>query len=102
VVEGRARVIENPSEAEVEDGEILIARHTDPAWASLMFLSAGLVSDIGGLMSHTAVVARELGIPCVVNTRTAVHTLRTGDLIRVDGTAGTVELLGSTQLRSTE
>lgn len=94
VVEGRARVIENPSDAEVEDGEILIARHTDPAWASLMFLSAGLVSDIGGLMSHTAVVARELGIPCVVNTRNAVHTLRTGDLIRVDGTAGTVELLG--------
>lgn len=91
VVEGRARVVENPAEADVEDGEILIARHTDPAWASLMFLSAGLVSDIGGLMSHTAVVARELGIPCVVNTRTAMHTLRTGDLIRVDGTAGTVE-----------
>ncbi|HUR73267.1 MAG TPA: PEP-utilizing enzyme [Sporichthya sp.] len=95
VVEGRARVIENPSDAEVEEGEILIARHTDPAWASLMFLSAGLVSDIGGLMSHTAVVARELGIPCVVNTRTAVHTVRTGDLIRVDGTAGTVELIRS-------
>ncbi len=67
-----------------------------------MFLSAGLVSDIGGLMSHTAVVARELGIPCVVNTRTAVHTLRTGDLIRVDGTAGTVDLLQRSDSGSTE
>jgi pyruvate,water dikinase len=93
VVEGRARVIENPAEADIGEGEILIARHTDPAWASLMFLSAGLVSDIGGLMSHTAVVARELGIPCVVNTRNCVATLRTGDRIRVDGTAGTVDLL---------
>jgi pyruvate,water dikinase len=95
VVEGRARVVEDPAAAEVADGDILIARHTDPAWASLMFLSAGLVSDIGGLMSHTAVVARELGIPCVVNTRAAVRTLRTGDRIRIDGNAGTVELLGS-------
>ena len=93
VVEGRARVIDDPADADIGDGEILIARHTDPAWASLMFLSAGLVSDIGGLMSHTAVVARELGIPCVVNTRSAVCTVRTGDLVRVDGTAGTVEIL---------
>ncbi|GAA0633415.1 hypothetical protein GCM10009547_41710 [Sporichthya brevicatena] len=96
VVEGRALVLEDPAGADIEDGDILIARHTDPAWASLMFLSGGLVSDIGGLMSHTAVVARELGIPCVVNTRTAMHTLRTGDRIRVDGNAGTVELLGRT------
>lgn len=93
VAQGRARVIDNPADAEVEDGDILIARHTDPAWASLMFLSAGLVSDIGGLMSHTAVVARELGIPCVVNTRSATATLRTGDLIQIDGTAGTIERL---------
>ncbi|WP_019876224.1 PEP-utilizing enzyme [Sporichthya polymorpha] len=96
VIEGRALVLEDPAGADIEDGDILIARHTDPAWASLMFLSGGLVSDIGGLMSHTAVVARELGIPCVVNTRTAMHTLRTGDRIRVDGNAGTVELLGRT------
>ena len=93
VIEGRARVILDPAEAEVEEGEILIARNTDPAWASLMFLSAGLVSDIGGLMSHTAVVARELGIPCVVNTGSATRALSTGDRIRIDGTAGTVELI---------
>jgi pyruvate,water dikinase len=93
VVEGRAKVILDPAEAEVEEGEILIARNTDPAWASLMFLSAGLVSDIGGLMSHTAVVARELGIPCVVNTGSATRALASGDRIRLDGTAGTVEVI---------
>ena len=93
VIEGPVRVILDPADAQVEEGEILVARNTDPAWASLMFLSAGLISDIGGLMSHTAVVARELGIPCVVNTRTASRTLMTGDRIRMDGTTGTVELI---------
>jgi pyruvate,water dikinase len=94
VVEGRVRVVLDPGDVDdIDEGEILVARHTDPAWASLMFLSAGLVSDIGGLMSHTAVVARELGIPCVVNTRTASRTLATGDRIRLDGTRGTIELI---------
>jgi pyruvate,water dikinase len=58
-----------------------------------MFVSAGLVADIGGMLSHTAVVARELGIPCVTNTISASKTIRTGDLIRVDGGAGTVTIL---------
>jgi phosphoenolpyruvate-protein kinase (PTS system EI component) len=58
-----------------------------------MFLSSALVADIGGIMSHTAVVARELGIPCVVNTKVATRHIRTGDRVRVDGAAGTVELL---------
>jgi phosphohistidine swiveling domain-containing protein len=95
VVEGRVRIVLDPADAAVEEGDILVARHTDPAWASLMFISAGLVSDIGGLMSHTAVVARELGIPCVVNTRSATRSLRTGDRIRLDGTAGTIHVLDS-------
>jgi phosphohistidine swiveling domain-containing protein len=93
VVEGLARVVLEPSQARVEPGEILFARDTDPAWASLMFLSSALVADIGGVMSHTAVVARELGIPCVVNTKVATRHIRTGDRVRVDGGAGTVELL---------
>jgi pyruvate,water dikinase len=58
-----------------------------------MFVSAALVVDIGGALSHAAVVARELGIPCVVNTRTGTSVLRTGDRVRVDGKAGTVEVL---------
>jgi pyruvate,water dikinase len=93
VVEGFARVVLDPSEAHVEKGEILLAKDTDPGWASLMFLSSALIADIGGIMSHTAVVARELGIPCVVNTKTATRHIKTGDRIRVDGSKGTIEVL---------
>jgi len=93
VVEGRARVVTCPAEADIAQGEILIAHDTDPSWASLMFLSSGLVADIGGVMSHTAIVARELSLPCVVNTKFASKALRTGDLIRVNGARGTVEVL---------
>jgi len=96
VVEGSVRVVLDPADVAIEEGEILVARQTDPAWASVMFLSAGLISDIGGLMSHTAVVARELGIPCVVNARLASRVLRTGDRIRLDGTNGTVEVISRT------
>lgn len=93
VVEGRAVVVDEPADAEINDGDILIARTTDPSWVSLMFLASGLVVDIGGMMSHAAVVARELGIPCVMNTARGTSTLQTGDLIRIDGAAGTVEIL---------
>ena len=93
IVEGLARVVTNSQDAHVEEGEILIAHDTDPGWASLMFLSAGLVADIGGIMSHTAVVARELALPCVVNTKHASRILKTGDRIRVDGTRGHIQIL---------
>lgn len=93
VVEGRVVVALDPSNVEIEEGDVLVAHTTDPAWVSLMFLSGALVVDIGGLMSHAAVVARELAIPCVMNTGTGTRALRTGDLVRVDGKAGTVEVL---------
>lgn len=93
VVEGPVRVVTNPDFAEVEPDEILVASTTDPSWSSIMFVSAGLVVDIGGALSHAAVVARELGLPCVVSTRTGTRALRTGDRVRVDGTAGTVTVL---------
>jgi pyruvate,water dikinase len=93
VVEGVVRVVTDPGFADVEDGEILVSPTTDPSWASIMFLSAGLVVDIGGALSHAALVARELGIPCVVNTRNGSRALRTGDRVRIDGKAGTVEIL---------
>ncbi|MBJ8344408.1 PEP-utilizing enzyme [Antrihabitans sp. YC2-6] len=92
-VVGRAVVVLDPGEAEIEDGDILIARTTDPAWVSLMFLSRALVVDIGGMMSHAAVVARELAIPCVMNTGNGTQVVRTGDTIRVDGSTGNVEIL---------
>ena len=93
VIEGRARVVLDPAFDDVEDGEILIAPTTDPSWATILMLSSALVVDIGGALSHAAVVAREFGIPCIVNTRTGTRTIRTGDRIRVDGSTGTIEIL---------
>jgi pyruvate,water dikinase len=93
VVEGPMRVVHDPDFADVEPGEVLVAPTTDPSWASIMFVSSALVVDIGSVLSHAAVVARELGLPCVVNTRVGTRSLRTGDVVRVDGTAGTVEIL---------
>jgi pyruvate,water dikinase len=93
VVEGPVRVLSDPTFAEVEPGEILVAPLTDPAWAPVMFVSAALVVDIGGLFSHASVVARELGIPCVMGAEKGTQRLRTGDVCRVDGDAGTVEIL---------
>ncbi len=94
VAEGVVRVVtQDPDFAEIDPGEILVAPTTDPSWASIMYVSSGLVVDLGGMLSHAAVVARELGIPCVVNTRDGTKRLRTGDRVRVDGKAGTVEVL---------
>ena len=93
VVEGRVRVLLTPDFEDVEPDEILVSPTTDPSWTSVMFISAALVVDIGSALSHAAVVARELGIPCVVSTRSGTRDLRTGDLVRVDGTAGTVTVL---------
>ena len=92
VVEGIARVVMSPDFAEVEPDEILVAPSTDPSWSSIMFISSGLIVDIGGAMSHAAVVARELGIPCVVNCP-GTQAIRSGDRVRIDGAAGTVEIL---------
>jgi pyruvate,water dikinase len=93
VVEGIARVITDPAFADVEPGEILVAPATDPSWSSIMFISAALVVDIGGALSHAAIVARELAVPCVVNTITGTRSIRTGDHCRVDGTTGTITVL---------
>jgi pyruvate,water dikinase len=95
VVEGQVRVVTDPGFAEVEPGDVLVSSTTDPSWSSIMFICSALVVDIGSALSHAAVVARELGVPCVVNTRTGTQQLRTGDRVRVDGGAGTVEILDS-------
>lgn len=90
--EGVARVVTDPVITDgFEVGDILVCHTTDPGWASIMFLAGALVVDVGGPMSHAAIVARELGIPCVVNTGDGTCRLRSGQRIRVDGTAGTIE-----------
>jgi pyruvate,water dikinase len=94
VVTGRARVVLDPARAEgLARGDILVCQTTDPSWASLFLVASGLVIDVGGPLSHGAIVARELGLPCVVNTKDGTRRLGTGDSIRVDGAAGTVEVL---------
>lgn len=109
IVEGRAVVIHDPSDAnELAPGDILVCRTTDPSWAALFFVAGGVVIDIGAAMSHGAIVARELGLPCVINAGEATKRLRTGDVVRIDGTTGVVQVMshqhsanaGSDQARS--
>jgi pyruvate,water dikinase len=94
VVEGRVRVVTDPAAADPQPGEVLVCHTTDPSWASLFPLVAAVVIDIGGPLSHGAIIARELGLPCVINTRTGTRVLRTGERVRVDGGRGRVERLG--------
>jgi len=94
VVEGRARVLLSADQCdELEPDEVLVCRTTDPSWASAFHLAAGVVIDVGSISSHGAIVAREMGLPCVIGTGNGTAVLRTGDLIRVDGGAGTVTVL---------
>lgn len=94
VVEGRVRVITDALDCcELEPGEILVCHTTDPSWASAFHLVAAVVIDVGSIASHGAIVSREFGIPCVINTGDGTAALRTGDVVRVDGTAGTVTVL---------
>jgi pyruvate,water dikinase len=93
VVRGRARVLIDPhADDPLEPGEILVCRTTDPSWASAMMIASALVIDIGGPISHGAIVARELGIPCVIGTRNAVQRIATGDVLEVDGGSGEVRI----------
>ncbi|HEY1972364.1 MAG TPA: PEP-utilizing enzyme [Pseudonocardia sp.] len=94
-VTGPARVVHGPDEVDLEPGEVLVCHTTDPSWASLMSLAAGLVIDVGGPLSHGAIVARELGVPCVIGTRDGTRVIRTGDLVHVDGTTGVVTVKDS-------
>ncbi|NGY66484.1 pyruvate, water dikinase [Lentzea sp. NEAU-D13] len=89
---GRARVIRDPAGAHIEPGEILVAPTTDPGWTPLFMTAAGLVTETGSPVAHGPTVAREYGIPAVICVRNATHEITTGQLITVDGTAGTVRV----------
>ncbi|MFL5734827.1 MAG: PEP-utilizing enzyme, partial [Chloroflexia bacterium] len=92
MVTGKARVILDPSGARLEPGEILVAPSTDPGWTPLFLTAGGLVMEMGGAMSHGAVVAREYGIPAVVGVPAATERITTGLQITVDGSMGTVSI----------
>jgi rifampicin phosphotransferase len=93
IIEGYARVVLRPEEAKLQPGEILIAPFTDPGWTPLFHSAKGLVMEIGGMMTHGAVVAREYGIPSVVGIDRATEIIKNGAYIRVNGTDGYVEVL---------
>lgn len=93
VIEGRARVILNMEDADLEEGDILVTAFTDPSWTPLFVSIKGLVTEVGGLMTHGAVIAREYGLPAVVGVENATKLIKDGQRIRVHGTEGYIEIL---------
>ncbi|RBL90091.1 phosphoenolpyruvate synthase [Chitinophaga flava] len=93
IIEGRARVILNMEDAELEEGDILVTAFTDPSWTPLFVAIKGLVTEVGGLMTHGAVIAREYGLAAVVGVENATRLIKDGQRIRVNGTGGYVEIL---------
>ena len=93
VVEGVVHVVFNPHETQLAPGEILVCPGTDPAWTPLFMAAGGLITEVGGMMTHGSVVAREYGIPAVVGVHQATTRLKNGQRIRVDGTAGKISIL---------
>jgi pyruvate,water dikinase len=92
-IEGRARVILDMADADLETGDILVTSYTDPSWTPAFVAVKGLVTEVGGLMTHGAVIAREYGLPAVVGVEQATHKIRDGQRIRVHGTDGYIEIL---------
>jgi pyruvate,water dikinase len=96
VVEGRARVILNIDDADLEKDDILVTPFTDPSWTPLFVSIKGLITEVGGLMTHGAVIAREYGLPAVVGVENATQLIKDGQHIRLNGTDGYVEILRET------
>ncbi|MBB6214194.1 pyruvate,water dikinase [Anaerosolibacter carboniphilus] len=94
IIEGRARVVLKLEDANIEEGDILITSFTDPSWTPLFVSVKGLVTEVGGLMTHGAVITREYGLPGVVGVENATKLIKDGQRIRVNGTEGYVEILG--------
>lgn len=93
VVEGRVRVVRYPGKAGLAPGEIMVCPGTDPSWTPLFLVAGGLVMEVGGMMTHGAVVAREYGIPAVVGVTEATTGLKTGMMVRLNGSIGKITLL---------
>lgn len=93
LIEGKARVILTMEDADLEDGDILVTTFTDPSWTPLFVSIKGLVTEVGGLMTHGAVIAREYGLPAVVGVENATRLIKDGQRIRLNGTDGYVELI---------
>ncbi len=93
MVEGRVRVVLDPRIANLQPGEIMVCPGTDPSWTPLFLTAGGLIMEVGGMMTHGAVVAREYGIPAVVGVHEATTRLKTGQRIQLDGSSGKIVIL---------
>ncbi len=102
IVEGRARVVESLTDARIEKGDILVTIFTDPSWTPVFVSLAGLVTEVGGMMSHGAVITREYGMPAVVGVVDATKRIKDGQRIRLNGTEGYVEILEDNQVPNGE
>jgi pyruvate,water dikinase len=94
VVEGPVHVVFDPHQTRLVPGEILVCPGTDPAWTPLFMAAGGLITEVGGMMTHGSVVAREYGIPAVVGVHQATQRLKDGQRVRLDGTAGKILIIG--------
>jgi pyruvate, water dikinase len=91
IVTGRVRVLSSPNELDqLEAGEVLVVQHSSPAWSIGMLRSGAIISEYGGIICHAAIVAREMGVPCVVAVERATSLLVDGMFVRVDGETGTI------------
>jgi pyruvate,water dikinase len=96
VAEGKVRVLRDPSHADdFEPGEVLVVAAADTGWAPLFLAASGVITELGGPLSHAAIILREYAVPAVVNVKGATLSLHDGDVVRIDGDAGTVEVLGA-------
>lgn len=94
IAEGSVKIVIGSNDiSKFKEGDILVAEVTEPSMVLMMTMAAAIVTDKGGMTTHAAIVSRELGVPCVVGTREATTTLKDGMRVRVDGSAGTVEML---------
>ncbi|MEM9253723.1 MAG: PEP-utilizing enzyme, partial [Planctomycetota bacterium] len=102
VVRGRARVIRDPRGVQLDPGDILVAERTDPGWILLFPAAAGVVVERGSLLSHSAIVARELGLPAIVSVPGLMSTIRDGETIEIDGRQGMIRVIDEADTRTGE
>ena len=96
VAEGRVRILKDPAQAaDFRPGEVLVVAAADTGWAPLFLAASAVVTELGGPLAHAAIILREYAVPAVVNVRGATRALQEGDLVRVDGDAGVIEVLGA-------
>ena len=89
-VSGRAKIVDDPAQADIQTGDILIAKNTDPGWTPILSIIGGMVMEEGGLLNHCSIVARELGVPSIVGVYQATRRIKDNDLITIDGGQGLI------------